>query len=182
MWFPEQLYTIDILFAVFVLLFVFSGMKHGLSGEIAHVVTLIALLAGFCFFYPQLTQLVSDHWHALSPSAVQIAVPVLLLLAAVLLFVVMRMLFRQLLKDKLGETADKIAGGLAGALRGTLLGLAVFAGVSLISNDSLYQMLSEKSSIGAWVCSTLTPWARPRVMELPVLKNKMSKRLDDITR
>ena len=181
MWFPEQLYTIDILFTVFVLLFVFSGIKHGLSGEIAHVVTLIALLTGVCFFYPQLTQLASDYWRVLPESAVQIAVPVVMLLAAVLLFIVVRMLFRQLLKNKLGESADKIAGGLAGALRGALLGAAVFVGLSLIPNDSLYQTLSEKSSIGAWVCNTLTPWAQPRVMRLPVLKNKMSEKLNDTT-
>ncbi len=182
MWFPEQFYTIDILFAVFVLLFVFSGIKHGLSGEIAHVVTLVALLTGVCFFYSQLTQLVSDHWRALSPSAVQIAVPVVMLLAAALLFLLLRALFKQLLKDKLGESADKIAGGLAGALRGALLGSAVLVGLSLIPNDSLYQTLSKKSSIGAWVCNTLTPWAQPRVMELPVLKDKMSEKLNDVTR
>ncbi len=182
MWFPEQLYTIDILFAVFVLLFVFSGIKHGLSGEIAHVVTLIALLIGVCFFYSQLTQLVSDHWRALSPLVVQIAVPVMLLLAAVLLFLLVRALFQQLLKSKLGESADKIAGGLAGALRGALLGLAVFSGVSLIPNESLYRTLSEKSSVGAWVCNTLTPWAQPRVMKLPVLKDKMGEKLNDVTR
>jgi len=181
MWFPEQLYTIDILFAALVLLFVFAGIKHGLSSELAHVVTLIALLAGFCFFYPQLTRLTSDHWQALPPSAVQIAVPVVMLLAAALLFLLLRALFKQLLKDKLGEAADKIAGGLAGVLRGALVGLAVLAGLSLIPNDSLCQMLSEKSSVGAWVCNTLTPWAQPRIMELPVLKDKMSEKLNDIT-
>ena len=79
MWFPEQLYTIDILFAALVLLFVFEGIKHGLSSELAHVVTLLALLAGFCFFNPQLTKLASDHWQALSPSAVRIIVPALML-------------------------------------------------------------------------------------------------------
>lgn len=181
MWFPDQLYTIDILFAAFVLLFVFSGVKAGLSGELAHIVTLVALLAAVCFFYPQLTQLVSGCWSSLSAPAVQIIVPVVMLLVAVLLFVVVRMLFKQLLKDKLGEAADKIAGGLTGALRGALLGSAVLVGLSLIPNDSLYQTLSEKSSIGAWVCNTLTPWAQPRVMELPVLKDKMGEKLNDLT-
>ncbi|MEI8205608.1 MAG: CvpA family protein [Kiritimatiellales bacterium] len=181
MWFPEQLYTIDILFTVFILLFVFSGIKHGLSGELAHVVTLVALLTAVCFFYPQLTQMATDYWRALSPEAVQIVVPVVMLLAAVLLFLLLRVLFKQLLKDKLGEAADKIAGGLAGALRGALLGSAVLVGLSLIPNDSLYRVLSEKSSVGAWVCNTLTPWAQPRVMDLPVLKNKVSEKLNDVT-
>ena len=181
MWFPEQFYTIDILFAALVLLFVFEGIKHGLSSELAHVATLIVLLAGFCFFYPQLVQLTSDQWPALPPMAVQIAVPVVMLLVTVLLFLLLRALFKQLLKDKLGEAADKITGGLAGALRGALVGVAILVGLSLIPNDALYQALSEKSSVGAWVCNTLAPWANPRIMELPVLKDKVSEKLNDIT-
>ncbi len=181
MWFPESIYTVDILFAVFVAFFAFSGTRHGLSGELAHVVALVILLAGFCFFYPQLMQLANDHWTALSPAALRFVVPAVLLLASVLLFFVMRMLFKKMLNSKLGEVPDKIVGGLAGTLRGILLGLAVFSGLSLIPNDSLYQALSGKSSIGSWVCSTLTPWLQPRITELPVLKDKMSEKLDDIT-
>jgi uncharacterized membrane protein required for colicin V production len=171
MWFPEWIYTIDILFAVFVVFFVVSGTKHGLSGELAHLVMLVALLAGFCFFYLQLTQFASDYWRMLPPVAVRILVPVVILLLAVLIFVLARAVFKQILKDKLGEAADKVAGGVVGAVRGVLMGLAAFAALSMIPNDSLYQTLSEKSSIGGWVCNTLTPWIQPRIMDLPVLKN-----------
>lgn len=181
MWFPEQLYTIDILFAAFVLLFVFSGMKHGFSGELAHVVTLTALLAGVCFYYPQLVDLVTEVWRALPETAVRIAVPVFMLLAAVLLFVAGRALFKRLLKSKLSETADKAVGGLVGILRGALLGLVIFSALSLIPSEALYRTLSEKSSVGAWVCNTLTPWAQPRIMELPVLKGKVNERIDEMT-
>jgi len=181
MWFPESLYTIDILFAVFVLFFTVSGTKTGLAGELAHVLTLIALLAGVCFFYPQLMVLASDYWRVLPPTAVRIIVPVLILLAAVLVFVVVRLLFKQLLKDKLGESADKVAGGLVGTLRGVLFGLAVFTGLSLIPNDSLCRTLSDKSSIGGWVCNTITPWSQSHITKLPVLKNRMIEKLDDIT-
>jgi uncharacterized membrane protein required for colicin V production len=118
----------------------------------------------------------------LPPAVVRAAVPVLLLLAAVLLFALTRMLFKQALESKLDGSADKISGGLAGGLRGALFGLAVLAGISLIPNESLYRILSEKSSTGAWVCNTLTPWAQSHVEELPVLKNKAREQLDDITR
>ena len=171
MWFPEWIYTIDILFAVFVVFFAVSGTKHGLSGELAHLITLIALLAGFCFFYSQLTQFASDSWRVLPPPAVRIIVPIIIVLLSVLIFVLARAVFKQLLKDKLGEAADKVAGGLVGVARGVLMGLAVFAALSMIPNDSFYQALSEKSSIGGWVCNKLTPWIQPRVMDLPVLKN-----------
>lgn len=182
MGFPERLYTVDILFAVFVLFFAVRGMKNGLSGELAHVVTLLVLLAGVCFYYPRLIELASDYWRVLPESAVRIAVPVVMLLIAILLFFVARALFKQMLKSKLSESADKIAGALVGALRGILLGFAVFVGLSLIPGDSLYQMLSEKSSVGAWVCNTLTPWAQSHAGDLPVLKDKMNEQLNDMTR
>jgi uncharacterized membrane protein required for colicin V production len=182
MGFPEQLYTIDILFAAFVLLFVFSGIKHGLSGELAHVVTLTVLLAGVCFYYPQLVDWAAEYWRALPETAVRIAVPVVMLLAAILLFVMVRALFRQVFKSRLGESADKAAGGLVGILRGALMGLVIFSGLSLIPSEALYRTLSEKSAIGAWVCNTLTPWAQPRIMELPVLKDSVNDRIDELTR
>lgn len=181
MWFPEMLYTVDILFVVFVLIFAVSGIRHGLSGELAHVVTLLALLAGFCFFYPQIMRFAGEAWPTLPETALQIAVPMALVVAAILLFVLVRILFKQLLKKTLDGTGDKIAGGVAGALRGALFGLAVLAGLSLIPNDSLYRMLSESSSIGSWVCSNLTPWAQSHISDLPVLKEKVNQQLDDMS-
>lgn len=179
--FPEWIYTIDILFAVFVIFFVIRGTRHGLSGELAHAATLFALLIGLCFFYPQLAQWVSDSWQALPPEGVRIVVLLLLVLMSALIFLLMRLLFKRLLKDKLGESADKIAGGVAGAVRGTVVGLALFAGLSLIPSAEPCQTLSGKSAIGGWVCSTLTPWLEPRILKLPVLKDKVSDRIEDLT-
>ncbi|MFA6173485.1 MAG: CvpA family protein [Kiritimatiellales bacterium] len=181
MWFPEMLYTVDILFVLFALFFAVRGVWNGLSGELAHVVTLLLLLAGFCFFYPQLTKLAEDHWN-LPESALRFIVPTVLVLAAIVLFVLLRVLFKQILKEKAGTSADKIGGVLVGTLRGVLLGLMVFAGLSMIPNDTLYRVLSEKSFIGGWVCNTLTPWAAPRIGELPALKKDMQERIDDVTR
>ncbi len=180
MWFPESIYTIDILFAVFVVIFVVSGIRHGLSGELAHLITLIVLLVSFCFFYPQLTHLAADYWRVLPPTAVRIIVPLVLVLLSVLIFVLVRALFKQALKEKMGESADKVFGGTTGMLRGIVVGLAVFSGLSLIPSDTLYRMLSEQSSIGGWVCNTFTPWLQPRIMELPVVKDNAKATLNEI--
>ena len=180
MCFPESLYTIDVLFVVFVIFFAVMGARHGLSGELAHVVTLIALLVGVGYFYPQLTRLASDCWRALPESAVRILVPVVLLLAAVLLFVLMRALLKQVFKN-MGETADKAAGATVGIFRGILLGLTVLAGFSLIPNETVYRAVSEKSAIGAWACDHITPWAQSHAGDLPVLKNKAADRFEDLT-
>lgn len=103
----------------------------------------------------------------------------LLVLISVLLFFLLRVLFRQLLKSRLGGAADKIAGALVGALRGILLGLALLSGLSLIPSDSLYRLLSERSVVGEWVCNTLTPWAQPKLGELPVLKDRATQQIEN---
>lgn len=171
---PEWVYTIDLLFVVFVLLFVFSGLRNGLSSELAHTLTLTVLLTGFCYFYPQIMQFASNYWQALPPEVIRIAVPVVMLLAAILFFVLVRAVLKQLLKSQVSGASDRLLGGFAGALRGTVTGLAVMAALSLIPNEPLYQKLSEKSSIGAWVCNTLTPWVHPRVLELPVFHQQQN--------
>jgi len=170
MHFPEWLYTIDVVFVVLVLLVMLRGARNGLSGELAHAVTLLALLAGFVFYYPQLMQLAAYRWTALPPETLRIAVPAAILLAAAGIFLLSRALFKLLIKKTSGTIGDKLAGGLAGAVRGAAIGLVLLAGLSLIPNEALYSTISEKSDIGAWVCRTLTPWLKPRIETLPVVQ------------
>lgn len=166
--FPETFYTIDVLFGVFVLLFGFAGLLRGLSGELARLLGFIVLLVGFCFFYPSLAQLAARHWGALPPVAVQVIVGLVMLLAGFLVFFALRVVLKSLLHKLIHGVADKIAGALLGLLFGVLLGLSVFSSLSLIPDEEVYRMLSEKSVVGGWVCERLAPWLHPRLMELPV--------------
>jgi uncharacterized membrane protein required for colicin V production len=181
MGFPEQLYTIDILFAVFVLLFALNGSRYGLASELAHAMTKMALLAGICFFYPQLLSLVSAQKWPLPESVTGFLVPAFMLLASVLLFFTLLVLFEKMFQDKLNGTVDKAGGALAGVLRGALTGLMIFSCLSLIPSKGLYQVLSNRSLVGLWVCDTLTPWAKPRVMKMPVMKATVRQPVDEVT-
>ncbi len=163
-----MLYTIDILFAVFVFLFAAGGLRRGLSGELASVLTLLVLLSWVCFFYPSLTQVAAQLWSALSPVLIQAVVMLVLLLVAVIFSFLLNILFKQLFKSRVSEVTNKISGSLLGLLRGALIGISLLAALSLLPSERLYEALSEKSALGGWVCNTLTPWAHPRLMELPV--------------
>ncbi|MGE4488630.1 MAG: CvpA family protein [Kiritimatiellales bacterium] len=165
---PEWLYTIDILFAVLVIFFAIGGLRRGFSGELAHVLALTALLVGIGIYYPQLAESASNLWQNLSPSMIRVAVVATLLLGAVLLFFVLKILLKVLLKARMGEVTDKLVGALVGTARGILTGLAILIGLSLVPSQALYRQISEKSSVGGWVCTTLTPQLYPRIMELPV--------------
>ena len=166
--FPDVLYTIDILFAVFVLFFAVSGFRRGLSGELASVLALLILLCGLCFAYPAFNQFAAQIWVDLSPMLIHVVVLLILFLASLLLYFLIRKLLGRILKSTLSERVDKVAGCVAGLLRGTLIGITLLAALSLLPSERLYESLSEKSVLGGWVCNTLTPWAHPRLMELPI--------------
>ncbi len=165
---PEMIYTIDILFAVFVIVFAACGLRRGLSGELASVLTLLVLLCGLCFAYPAFNQFAAQTWVDLSPVLIQIVVLLVLFLISFVLYFLIRVLLNRIFKTALSDGVDKIMGCFAGLLRGLLIGLTLLAALSLLPSERLYEVLSEKSAVGGWVCNTLTPWAHPRLMELPV--------------
>jgi len=162
--FPEMLYTIDILFAVFVFLFAAGGLRRGLSGELASVLTLLVLLCGLCFAYPAFNQFAAQTWVDLSPVLIQVVVLLVLFLISFALYFLIRVLLKRILKTALSDRVDKIAGCFAGLLRGALVGITLLAALSLLPSEALYAKLSEKSVIAGWVCNTLTPWAHPRLI------------------
>lgn len=170
--FPDTFYTIDVLFAVFVLLFGVAGMLRGLAGELARLITLVALLAASCFFYPQLSQFAARQWAALPPAAVQAVTAGMLILGAVLFYILLKLILTRAFKEQVGVFFDRVFGALTGMVFGALIGLSVLCALSLLPNEKTYTMLSEKSSIGAWVCNRLTPWVYPKLMELPVFRGE----------
>ncbi len=165
---PETIYTLDVLFCAFVLLFGVAGMLRGLPGELARLLTLAGLLAGVCFFYPALTRLAAQQWPMLPPAAIHAVTVAALLLCAMVFYLLLRLLLRSLLKDRGGVFLDRVSGAIVGMVFGVLMGLCVLCSISLLPQDRPYQILSEKSMIGNWVCTTLTPWIYPRLMEMPI--------------
>ena len=168
--FPDWLYTVDILFCAFVVFSAVGGLRRGLSGELAHIMTLAVMLGTVCFFYPSLARAAARFWPHLPSAAVQTALIVSLVLAAFLLFCTVRALFKQLFKARMDAGFDHLGGIVIGALRGAVTGVAVMAALSLLPVERLYQTLSEKSVVGGWVCHTLTPWLQPRLLDLPVFE------------
>ena len=166
--FPDTFYSIDVLFGLFVLLFGVVGLLRGLADELARLLAFAFLLCGFAVFFPALTQIAARHWSTLSPVAVQVVVGLVLWFSAMLLFFLLRFSLKKFLCERIDALVNKLSGTLVGLLSGALLGLSVLSMVSLVPDESVYQMLSEKSAVGGWVCERMTPWLHPRLMELPV--------------
>jgi len=166
--FPDWLYTIDILFFAFVFFSAVRGFRRGLSGELAHILTVIIMLSVVCFLYPFLLQAAARIWSYVPAAAVQTALIIVMGLMAVLLFCTVRAMFKQLFKARMDAAGDHMAGCGIGALRGVMIGAVIISALSMLPSERLHQTLSEKSVVGGWVCNTLTPWLYPRLFELPV--------------
>ncbi len=167
---PETIYTLDVLFGAFVLLFGISGLLRGLPGELARLLTLVGLLCGICFFYPALTRLAAQQWPDFSTPVIQTVTAAALLLGAILFYVLLRAILQRALKEQIGAFFDRFFGALIGMIFGLLVGLSVLCAVSLLPQERPYEILSEKSVIGSWVCTAMTPWLYPRLMDMPVFK------------
>ncbi len=148
---PETIYTLDVLFCAFVLLFGVAGMLRGLPGELARLLTLVGLLCGICFFYPALTRLAAQQWPDFSTPVIQTVTAAALLLGAILFYVLLRAILQRALKEQIGAFFDRFFGALIGMIFGLLVGLSVLCAVSLLPQERPYEILSEKSVIGSWV-------------------------------
>lgn len=168
MGFPEWLYTIDILFIVLVIFFAAGGLRRGLSGELAHMLTLLIMLCVVCFFYPAMLRGTIHRWPFVPVAVVQISLIVSLIMSALLFFFLLRAVLKRLFKAGLDVPLDHLTGLFAGALRGAVTGVALMAALSLLAGEKVHLALSERSVVGNWVCTRLTPWLQPRLMELPV--------------
>jgi uncharacterized membrane protein required for colicin V production len=165
---PETIYTLDVLFGAFVVMFGVAGLLRGLAGELARLITLLVFLTGVCFFYPALLGLATYQWRTLPPAAVQTVTTVVVVLSSVLVYALLRVIFQQVFKEQVGKFFDRMFGAMVGMVFGLLVGLSVLCAVSLMPQDRPYRILSENSAIGSWVCVRLTPWLYPRLMEMPV--------------
>lgn len=167
---PDTIYTLDVLFGAFVVLFGVAGLFRGFAGGLSRLLTLILLLAGVCFFYPTLTELVAEQWPVLEPPAVKAAALTVLCLGAFLFYALLKAILERALKEQIGAFLNRAFGALMGLVFGVIIGLSIFCGISLLPQDRPYRILSEKSTVGNWVCTTLTPWVYPRLMDTPFFK------------
>ncbi|MCF7848218.1 MAG: CvpA family protein [Kiritimatiellales bacterium] len=166
--------VIDMIAGVLVLLFAVFGCRKGLSGEIAHIVALLALAAGLFFIYPHVYHFIYTRLDQVSP---HLLMWLLLMLLVVLAFFCLGMVTRLLagmLKAQFSAGADKFFGFVFGFVRGTFLVAIVMIFMGILGPPRLYDMLSGQSVAGRFVCYKLIPRVQPHFDRLNV-KDKVNE-------
>lgn len=169
---PETIYAIDIIFAVFVLLITFNGMRRGFSGELANVLTLGLLVGGIYFYYGDLLELASHHYPELNSLALQAIVYGALIAATVLVYTVLSFVLGKVMAQVVGPVIDKLLGCCFGFVSGVVMGMLILAGITLIPNQPINDYIYENSYSGRWVSDQFIPWIEPHLQELPVFEPK----------
>ena len=135
------------------------GLKRGLSGELARLIsTLITLVAGLRF-YPALGRLLADNTRLAENRELAQAVAFLLIVVCfALLFLTLRLVLRLLMVVKFNEKIDRSGGGLAGLLRGALMVILCVYAIGLWPHEYLRDVVRKQSAVGQAVFRH-APWA-----------------------
>jgi uncharacterized membrane protein required for colicin V production len=146
--------VIDIIALVLVVLGAIVGYRRRLSGELAHVVSIVAALLLGLFFHRPIGLWLSENTRLSEPGARAAAFIATTLVAAVTLILV-RAVLRRVMRVVMEEEADKTAGCVAGAIRAAVVVLIVFIFMNMVPHDYLNKVFGERSVIGRMVLACM---------------------------
>ncbi len=126
------------------------GFIRGLSGELSHLISLIAsFIFGIWFYEPfgmwlsANTRLTAQPAHALAFIAT--------ILVALIILLCLRYFLRTIMKVVIEEKFDRIGGLVAGLLRSTIIVVIIFVFMNLIPHEYLNQEFGDDSIIGSFI-------------------------------
>ncbi len=166
--------AVDVGAVLVLLLGMMLGRSRRLSGEIGHLVSVVAAFAAGLLGYRPLCAWFS-RWEQLGPRGAYALAFVAAIVAAALLMVIIRIGLMRVIQVVLTEPADRTLGGLVGLVRGAILVTAIFILMNLMPSAFLNRQFGEASLIGRWV-RKLQPTVEER---LPFLEKKTDQLMED---
>lgn len=160
---PQGFHLIDVIILVAVLIGAIQGLRHGLSGELAHLISIVVmLLVGWNVLAP-LSTAIADVTRLSDSTARPVAFVgacVVVLLAMALL----RMMLKHVMELNFKDGFDRWAGLLAGTVKYAAIAAAVLYLMMLSPSEYLVRLAGEESSIG-----------RVLHRHLPVVKDQIDR-------
>ncbi len=146
---------VDTIAVALVLFGTVIGLQRRLSGELAHVISMIVALAVGLFARRPLGQWLLDH-SRLSPAVAQVVALVGVIVLAALAMAAVRIVLRKAMRVVFEEEVDKIGGAVAGFVRAALFVAIVFLVMNMIPHDGVNRIFGESSFLGR-IVSRYTP-------------------------
>lgn len=171
---PDWLSLIDVAYLAAVLLFAMGGFQNGFAGQVAHVLTSVALAAVLFFAYPTLFSYFGRLFRNMHETYLMWLVLAGLATIAVIFFVFVSKLLANVLKTQISNRSDRAYGFGLGLIRGALVALFVMIFLVILGSPKFYDTFSRKSYVGKLVCNELVPRIQPH-MTRAVLEERVDK-------
>ncbi len=123
------------------------GWRRRLSGELAHVLSLIVAVAVGLFASRPLGQWLLEH-SRLSPGVAWVVAFLGVLILSALAMAATRALLRKTMRVVFEEEVDKYGGAVAGFVRAAVVLALVFLVVNMTANETLRRVFGERSFFG----------------------------------
>lgn len=168
---PGWLSLIDIAFVAVVLLFALGGFQKGFAGQVAHIITFVAVGIFLFFAYPSIFTYFGRLFRNLNESYMMWMILAGLAVLAVIAFMLISKLLANVLKTQISERSDRAFGFTLGLIRGALFTLLGMIFLVILGSESIFETFSRKSQVGRLVCYELVPRIQPRVNKSTVGEN-----------
>ena len=164
-----QFNIFDIIVLLYLLSGLYQGLRRGLSGELASVLsTGLAFVGGWKLYQP-----LGDHLLKVSklssPTAHALAF-VILIVGGYIVLKIIRLLLRHLMEFSFKGKLERLGGALAGLIRVTVVAAAFVLMVGLGPGAFLRSLVIEKSVFGSQVFSRLGPVVESLKEKYPALQ------------
>jgi uncharacterized membrane protein required for colicin V production len=151
-----QLDVLDVLIAVYLLFGAVSGVRRGLSGEIARLISLgVAVIAGWQFHEP-LGEQVERYTRLQGPPAFLVGF-LATVLAAGLIMLLLRLMLKNIMEFAFKGKIERVGGLIAGILRAAFISSLIVVAISVLPVPYLQKRVWEESRVGMAICKLILP-------------------------
>ncbi len=168
---PDWLSMIDVAYVAVALLFALGGLQKGFAGQVAHVITFLALGTALFFAYPAIYSYLGRLFRNLNETYMMWLILAGLAVLAIVFFVFVSKLLANVLKTQISDKSDRVYGFALGFVRGALVALFVMVFLVILGPPKFYDSLRMKSRVGKLVCYEMVPRIQPHLNKSTVNEN-----------
>ncbi len=165
---PDWLSLIDVAYVAVALLFALGGFQKGFAGQVAHVITFVALGAFLFFAYPAIFSYLGRLFRNLNETYMMWLILAGLAVLAIVFFIFVSKLLANVLKTQISDRSDRAYGFILGLVRGVLVTLFAMVFLVILGPPKFYDSFHTKSYVGKLVCYEIVPRIQPRLNESTV--------------
>lgn len=171
---PDWLSLVDVAFVAVALLFALGGFQKGFAGQVAHIITFVAVGIFLFFAYPAVFSYLGRLFRNLNETYMMWLILAGLAVLSILFFMLVSKLLANVLKTQISERSDRAYGFTLGLIRGALLALFAMVFLVILGPPKFYDDFRMKSRVGKLVCYEMVPRIQPH-MTKAVLEDRVNK-------